>query len=68
MYAIANNLKGFKVTSLRVKVTRREGDCVWVITADLVDAGTPLVLSTEQVKDEQPETAIAHKTGLVLFS
>ena len=54
-YALAIGLKGFKdrdgqpVEMLRVKITREEGEYCWVMTADLRDAGTSLVLNTSQV-------------------
>ena len=41
---------GMKPSELRVKVTRvsLENDTVWVRTADMRDAGTPLVLSIRE--------------------
>ncbi len=58
-YAVAYGLVGFragltgrKVTKLRVRVERCDDNYVWVRTADLCDAGTPLVLSPEQVEPE----------------
>jgi len=51
MYAIATGLIGFSSDSLRVRIERRDAlsGCVWVRTADLLDAGTPLVLDAAQV-------------------
>jgi len=66
-YAIATKLRGFSVTELRVKVTRQQGDYTWVTTADLLDCGTHLVLDTSQVRQEEPETVLIHKDGLVAF-
>ena len=72
MYAIANNLKGFgEATSLRVNVTRQEGDYVWVITCDLRDVGTRLVLDRSQIEPESNicnHPAWLHKDGLVAFN
>ena len=51
-YALASKLVGFSSTTLRVQVLRSEGDYRWVITADLRDAGTKLVLDASQVRDE----------------
>lgn len=67
-YAIASGLVGFKSDTLRVKVIRSEGDYRWVVTADLQDAGTKLVLDASQVKPEEPETVLMHKNGLVCFA
>jgi hypothetical protein len=69
-YAIATGLVGFRSSELRVKVTRAEGEYVWVVTADLQDAGTFLVLSASQVEAEPQATAevLSHKTGLVAFA
>lgn len=67
-YAVASGLKGFMVSDLRVRITRQEGPYTWVVTADLLDAGTPLVLDTAQVTPEQPETVLVHKSGLVAFA
>jgi hypothetical protein len=66
-YGIATKLRGFQSESLRVKVTREEGKYTWVTTADLLDAGTHLVLDTSQVTPEEPETVLIHKEGLVAF-
>lgn len=68
-YGIANNLVGFVHSSLRVRIERRDGDNVWVRTADLLDSGTPLVLSAHQVVSEAPaQEAVRHKSGLVTFA
>lgn len=67
-YAVAHNLIGFKSSSLRVKVTRIDGDNYFVTTADLLDAGTRLVLAGDQIAPEEPETVLTYKTGLVSFS
>jgi hypothetical protein len=64
-YAVASGLIGFRSSTLRVIVTRREGSYVWVRTADLLDAGTALVLDASQVKNEEPETVLYHREGLV---
>ena len=65
MYAIATGLRGFRSSSLRVRIERTEGSIVWVRTADLLDAGTPLILDASQVTAEEAETGLRHKTGLV---
>lgn len=51
-YALAHGLRGFgsNNTTLRVRVERAEGNYVWVRTADLRDAGTPLTLDASQVE------------------
>jgi hypothetical protein len=67
-HAIAHNLRGFRSSTLRVFVTRVEGAYVWVRTADLIDAGTPLVLDAAQVEPEQPVTVERHADGLVWFA
>ena len=66
-YGIASNLKGFgDRTWLRVRIEREEYGLVWVRTADLADAGTPLVLKAEQVEVEtEYETVLRHKDGLI---
>jgi len=70
-YAVASGLVGFRSTSLRVIVTRRSGAYVWVVTADLLDAGTPLVLSPNQVVMEADQAGYSapwrHRDGLVTF-
>lgn len=67
-YAVASGLKGFRSSTLRVKITRQEGQYTWVVTADLLDAGTPLVLDIAQVTPEVSETVLIHRTGLVAFA
>lgn len=47
----ATDLVGFRSTTLRVRVTERRDGHVWVITADLLDAGTKLVLADRQVQE-----------------
>ena len=49
MYALASGLVGFPSSSLRVRVVRTDARYVWVVTADLLDAGTPLTLNAGQV-------------------
>lgn len=75
-YALASGLRGFgsvergPVTELRVLVTRVEGEYVWVRTADLFDAGTPLVLSPSQItpfSDYEAVEMVRHQDGLVYF-
>ena len=73
-YALAHNLIGFygfdrqPVRTLRVKVTEVRGPYVWIVTADLVDAGTPLTLDASQVQPFEAETATYHREGLVAFA
>ena len=67
MYAVASGLRGFRSSTLRVRVTDRRDGLVWVRTADLLDAGTPLVLDEAQVASEAPEMVVRHCTGLVTF-
>lgn len=65
---IATNLRGFGplATELRVKVLDVRDGCVWVRTADLRDAGTPLVLDASKVRPEATETW-RHRDGFVAF-
>jgi hypothetical protein len=51
-HLLASGLRGFASSSLRVRLveTLRDGS-VAVVTADLLDAGTPLVLSPSQVEE-----------------
>jgi hypothetical protein len=49
-HALAHNLIGFKASTLRVRVLDSNETCVWVITADLLDAGTRLVLDQTQIE------------------
>lgn len=68
-YGLATGLRGFRSSRLRVAILRREGDTVWVRTADLLDAGTPLTLRWQQIAplgDDHPE--MMHRSGLVSFS
>ena len=51
MYYFATDLRGFRSTSLRVRVTDRRDGYAWVVTVDLLDAGTPLVLADRQVQE-----------------
>ena len=65
-HALAHNLRGFGPSStLRVFVTRIDeaSGNVWVRTADLCDAGTPLVLDINQVEPEtvEPEPEPAYE-------
>lgn len=67
-YAIANNLKGFPTSSLLVNVIERRDGCAWVVTADLLDAGTPLVLDENQLEAEKVFKVWMHKKGVVEFA
>ncbi len=65
-YGIARNLIGFRSSSLRVRIEREEMGYVWVRTADLLDAGTCLVLDAAQVEVEtEYETVLRHKDALI---
>ena len=68
MYAVASGLKGFRSSSLRIRVERDLGDVVIVRTADLLDAGTPLALDRSQVRPETAENITMHREGLVAFA
>lgn len=68
MYAIATRLIGFRSSTLRVRITERRGDYVWVITADLLDAGTKLVLDASQIEVEGESEVVRHRDGLVSFA
>jgi len=67
MYALASDLIGFRSPTLRVRVERSEPNYVWVTTADLLDAGTKLVLDPKQVRalPEYEPAGWMHKDGLV---
>ena len=73
-HAFAHRLIGFPSTTLRVFVTRIDeaSGNVWVRTADLLDAGTPLTLDISQVESEEEaawaaevEAGWRHRDGLV---
>ena len=49
-HALAHDLIGFKTSTLRVRVLDSNELYVWVITADLLDAGTRLVLDQKQIE------------------
>lgn len=66
--ALASGLRGFPSSILRVRVERIEGSNVWVRTADLLDAGTPLVLDASQVEPEPCTAPLSRARGsLVAF-
>jgi hypothetical protein len=69
-YAIASGMIGFDRSSLRVLVTRIDGQHVWIRTADLSDAGTPLVLDVHQIQpmDEYVTGGAQYSYGLVAFA
>lgn len=48
-YALATALKGFKSSTLRVRVLEVRSGCAFVVTADLSDVGTRLVLDPAQL-------------------
>lgn len=48
-YALASGLRGFRSTTLRVQVLETRDGCAWVVTADLTDVGTRLVLDPSQL-------------------
>lgn len=51
-YFFAADLVGFRSSTLRVRVTERRDGYVWCVTADLLDAGTKLVLDEAKVQEE----------------
>jgi hypothetical protein len=69
MYALATGLVGFSSDTLRVRVVRQEGAYVWVRTADLRDAGTPLTLDAAQVTPlaDYADEGVRHRSGLVVM-
>jgi hypothetical protein len=70
-YAIAYGVIGFPKSSIRVKVTEDRDGYVWVRTADLMDAGTPLVLDRSQIEyelDWPVEDVYMHRDGLVALA
>lgn len=68
-YALASHLVGFADALLRVRVERIEGRIAWVRTADLREAGTPLVVDLSQLRgfeiQREEDGAVRHRTGLV---
>lgn len=68
-YAIANNLKGFGslFTSLRVRVKEIRNGNAFVVTADLHDAGTHLVINPSQLSTIESEVRLQHRNGLAVF-
>lgn len=51
---------------LRCRVVERRDGMVWVRTADLRDAGTPLVLDADKVRPEPAAAGgLIHRDGLV---
>jgi hypothetical protein len=54
-HLLATGLRGFRSSALRVRLERTDGTYAWVWTADLCDAGTPLVLDVGQLEPiEEP--------------
>jgi hypothetical protein len=67
-YAIASGLRGFRTSELRVRVREIRDGVAFVVTADLADSGTMLVLDPAQLRVEpQTTTVVSHRTGLVTF-
>lgn len=56
-HALAHDLIGFPTSTLRVRVLDSNELYVWVITADLLDAGTRLVLDQAQIEPIRDEIA-----------
>jgi len=50
-----------------VRVTEMRDGYAWVVTADLLDAGTPLTLNASQIEPLTAESGWVHKTGLVVI-
>lgn len=64
--ALASGLRGFRSSSLRVRVLEVRDGCAWVVTADLLDAGTRLVLDPGQlVALEGAAGGLVHRVGLL---
>lgn len=51
LYYFATGLIGFRCSTLRVRELERRDGHVWVVTADLLDAGTRLILADSQVQE-----------------
>jgi hypothetical protein len=69
MYALAQ-VVGFRLPQIRVRILNERGGGYDVVTADLVDAGTPLWLSKEKVTPVEETEVVEvsyHKDGLVCF-
>jgi hypothetical protein len=70
-YFLATGLVGFRSSTLRVRETERRDGYSWVVTADLLDAGTKLVLDESQVVTPADEPVVAgfrHRDGLVTLA
>lgn len=68
-YGLASRLRGFRSTSLMVRIVGTPAPgLVQVVTADLLDVGTPLTLDAAQVAPEAAETVVSHRSGLVVFA
>lgn len=68
-YALVT-LVGFGPSSveLRCRVTERRDGMVWVLTADLRDAGSPFVVPEDRVRPEPgAPTGLRHRDGLVVL-
>jgi hypothetical protein len=66
MYALASALRGFASSTLRVRVVREDERYAWVVTADLLDAGTPLTIDRAQLAVESDAIeSVRHVAGLV---
>lgn len=73
-YRLAVRLRGFRSTTLRVRIVERHHDGmgrpiqITVCTADLLDAGTFLTLDPAQLEPEAAETVVSHRSGLVVLA
>jgi len=67
MYAIAYGVVGFLSTSIRVRVIEQRDGYAWVVTASVLDAGTPLTLNSSQIEMEWEweDDAVVHADGLI---
>lgn len=63
-YVVAE-VRGFSTSTLRCLVTRVSGSQVFVLTADIADVGTPIVVDADKVRPMSDEAAMVHKHGLV---
>lgn len=50
VHALAHRLVGFQSSTLRVRIEEWRDGCAWIVTADLLDAGTSLVLDISKVE------------------
>jgi hypothetical protein len=65
--ALASGLLGFRSSTLRVRVLELRNGCAWIVTADLLDVGTRLVIDERQLSalEEVGGAGLVHRSGLL---